>query len=154
VSTKLDSADRAYIAALVDSFAVLRVRDYRGTELPEVTIQGRRISALDWLAEVTGVKVVQVGKAYNRHQCSEHCPERHTHIESFTRRWQVTGARATVVLHGIEEHMRVQGRTARDLVEKGREIGYSTSVVNQMSALGWPIPELREQPRARVALVR
>lgn len=147
----LEVADLAYAAALVDSFAVLRVREYRGTGLPEVTIQGARIAALDWLAESTGVKVVVIGKGYNRHQCSEHCPERHTRIDSATRRWQVTGARATVVLAAIEPYLRTKGREARELIDAGRAIGYKGNVVVDMAALGWPIPELKDQPRARVS---
>lgn len=145
-------ADLAYAAALVDSFAVLRIREYRGTGLPEVTIQGKRIATLDWLAEVTGVKVVTIGKGYSRHQCSEHCPDRHTRIAASTRRWQLTGARATVVLANVAPYMRVQARTARDLVDAGVLIGYSTSVANELVALGWALPDLRPQPRARVEL--
>jgi hypothetical protein len=145
-------AELAYVAALIDTFGVLRVREFRSTDLPEVTIQGKRIAALDWLAEITGVSVVRVGKDYLRHQCSEHCPAKHTHIESFTRRWQLTGARATIVLHNVEPYMRLQGREARELVEAGRAIGYKGDVVNAMSRLGWDVPALREQPRARIAL--
>lgn len=152
MTVQLDAADLAYAAALIDSFAVLRVREYRGTGLPEVTIQGSRIAALDWLAGITGVKVVQIPKGYNRHQCSEHCPEKHTRIESETRRWQVTGARATVVLHNVQRFMRVQGREARDLVEAGQAIGYKGNVIGEMSRLGWEIPMLKEQPRARLVV--
>lgn len=150
----LSTADLAYAAALVDAFAVLRIRDVKGTELPEVTIQNSRITALDWLAETTGVKVVRIGKDYRQHRCADHCPDKHTHVEAVTRRWQVTGARAVIVLHAVEPFMRVQGRQARELVGTGRQNGYSTGVVNDMTRLGWAIPELREQPRARVQLVR
>jgi len=153
VSTKLEPAELAYAAALVDSFAVLRVRDYRGTGLPEVTIQGK-LAALDWLALITGVTVRTIPKSYSRHQCTEHCPDKHMRIESSSLRWQVTGARATIVLHGCAPFMRVQTRDAWKLIESGLAIGYKTDVVNDMTRRGWEIPDLREQPRARVALVR
>lgn len=149
--TPLPPADLAYAAALVDSFAVLTTRRVRETELPQVTIQGK-IAALPWLAELTGVKIIELVKGYDRHQCSEHCPDRHMRIESTTSRWQLTGARATVVLHSIEPYLRVQARTARSLVDAGTGIGFKTDVVNDMVRLGWTIPELREQPRARTAL--
>lgn len=149
----LTEPDLAYAAALVDSFAALRTRRAGDTELPEVTIQGK-IAALPWLAERTGVKIIEVTKGYNRHQCSDHCPQAHTRIESTTGRWVMTGARATIVLYNIAPFMHVQARRARDLVEAGQEIGYKTNVVNDMTRLGWMVPELREQPRARVELVR
>lgn len=148
----LPERDLAYVAALVDSLAVLRVREYRGTPLPEVTIQGARLAALDWLAGLTGVRVVVIGKDYTQHRCAAHCPDRHTHVQGRTRRWQLTGARATVVLAAVEPFMRVQGREARQLVEAGRAIGWKGNVVADMAALGWVVPELREQPRARLAL--
>lgn len=148
----LSQADLAYIAALLDAFALLRLRDVNGTSLPQVTIQSKRVASLDWLAEVTGVAVMGISKDFHRHQCTDHCPTKHTRIEAKTRRWQLTGARATIVLHAVEPFMRVQGREARLLVEEGLTIGYKTDVVNEMRALGWAIPELKEQPRARVAV--
>ena len=149
---KLAPADLAYAAALIDSFAVLTTRRVGEAELPQVTIQGK-VAALPWLAEVSGVKVIEVAKDYARHQCSEHCPDRHTRIESTTRRWQLTGARATVVLYSVEPYLRVQARTARGLVEVGQGLGFKTDVVNDMTRLGWTIPELRSQPRARIERV-
>lgn len=148
----MNPADLAYAAALIDSFAVLNVRDVHDTALPQVTIQGK-IAALGWLADITGVKVIEVTKGYNRHQCSEHCPDAHMRIESTTGRWVVTGARATIVLHNVAPYMRVQGADARRLVEAGQQIGYKTQVVNDMVRLGWAVPELRTQPRARIELV-
>lgn len=146
-------ADLSYAAALIDSFGTLKVREVHETLLPEVIIQGK-IAALPWLAEITGVKVIEIRKGYNRHQCTDHCPQAHTRIESLTGRWVVTGARATVVLHNVEPYMRVQARKARDLVEAGQAIGYKTNVVNDMIKLGWQVPDLRKQPRARMEMVQ
>lgn len=136
-------ADLAYVAALIDQFGRLSIRALpSGSEIPEVTIQNRRIAALDWLAEITGVSVVRVGKDYSRHQCSEHCPQKHTRVESETRRWQVSGAKATILLHNIEPYMRVQGVLARNLVWVGQRSGFKTNAVIEMAGLGWSIPEL------------
>lgn len=149
----LSPADLAYAAALVDTFATLKLRALpSGTDLPEVVLQGKRIAALDWLAAVTGSKVAVIGKDFHRHQCSEHCPDKHTRIESSTRRLVLSGARATIVLHALAPFMRVQGAEARRLADAGRVLGYKTNVVNDMRRLGWAVPELREQPRARVVL--
>lgn len=150
----MTDVDLSYVAALIDNFARLATRLIpSGTELPEVTIQNSRLVALDWLATVTGVGVTPVSKDYSRHQCSEHCPDRHSHIESLTRRWQLSGAKATIVLYNVEPFLRVQGVDARRLVDVGQGSGYKTNVVNEMSRLGWKIPELREQLRARVELI-
>lgn len=146
-------ADLAYVAALVDSFGALSVREVNGALLPQVTIQGSH-EVLPWLAEITGVKIIEIRKGYNRHQCTEHCPEAHTRIESLTGRWVLTGARATIVLYNVNGFMRVQARKARDLVEAGQGIGYKTNVVNDMKRLGWQLPDLRVQPRARLELAQ
>lgn len=149
----LSPADLSYVAALVDSFARLKVREVHETPLPEVTIQGR-IAALPWLADLTGVKIIEITKGYNRHQCTDHCPQAHTRIESLTGRWVLTGARATIVLFNVLPYLRVQRREALQLVGTGQTIGYKTNVVNDMKRLGWEAPDLRKQPRARVELAQ
>lgn len=149
----LSTSDLAYAAALIDSFGNLKTRRVGENELPEVIIQGK-IRTLPWLAYVTGVKLIEVTKGYSRHQCSQHCPTAHTEIVSISKRWVVTGARATIVLHNVEPFMRAHGREARALVEVGRQVGYRGNVINSMIELGWKIPDLREQPRARVPLTR
>lgn len=146
---RVQPEDLPYVAALIDNFGALRPRVANGNELPEIHIQGK-VPAMHWLAELTGVRVIDIEKSYNRHQCSEHCPAKHTHIVSMTGRWVVTGARATIVLHNVERFMRVQGRRARDLVAMGQAVGYKGNVINDMTRLGWEIPDLRPQPRARV----
>lgn len=149
-----DVADLAYVAALIDQFGRLKTRTVNDTELPEVLIQGR-IPALEWLAGLTGTRVVEINKAYARHQCSEHCPDRHTDIVSVTGRWVVTGARATVVLYNVGPFMRDEGKRhlASTLVWQGQTVGFKGNVVNDMAARGWAVPELRNQPRARIELV-
>lgn len=149
----LSTSDLAYAAALIDNFGKLKTRRVGERELPEVIIQGK-IRTLPWLAYITGVKLIEVSKGYHRHQCSQHCPTAHTEIVSVSNRWVLTGARATIVLHNVEPFMRAHGREARALVEVGQAVGYRGGVVNSMTTLGWKIPDLREQPRARVQLIR
>src|SRR5438105_3245627 len=105
-------ADKAYIAALVDTLGKLTSRVVHADELPVVTIQGKH-AVLPWLAEVTGVKAMRLAKSYDRHQCSQHCPSKHTGIESWSYRWQLTGARAAVLLANIEPYLRLQAADAR-----------------------------------------
>lgn len=147
----LSPADLSYVAAVVDNYAKLTTRVVHSDQLPVVTIQGK-LNVLHWLAEITGVSLMTLDKDYVRHQCTEHCPDKHMPIVSWTYRWQLTGARATVVLYNIEPFMRVQAREARDLVELGRTVGFKTNVVNDMTRLGWHAPDLRKQPRARLEI--
>lgn len=146
------ATDLAYTAALVDMHGALTVRAVRGTELPQITIQGK-FAVLPWLAEITGVKIIEVIKGYSKHQCSDHCPDRHMEIQSVSYRWQLTGTRAVVVLHNIEPFLRQAGPAARRLIDTGLSNGYQTTVANDMHARGWELPTLREQPRARVSLI-
>lgn len=133
--------DLAYVAALVDNLARLSVRTMSGTDLPQVTIQGRHPS-LPWLAEVTGVALVPVNRQYTRHVCTEHCPDAHSPIESSSRRWHLTGARATVVLWNLDPFLRNPevSREARRLVDVGRAAGRKGTTDADLARLGWELP--------------
>lgn len=133
--------DLAYAAALVDNLARLSARTVHGTELPQVTIQGKQ-PGLEWLAEITGVALIPVNRQYTRHVCSEHCPEAHSPIESRSRRWHLTGARATVVLWNLDPYLRnpEASREARRLVGVGLAAGYKGNVAVDLTRLGWELP--------------
>lgn len=141
MTTRLLPGDPPYIAALLDNHARLNIRTFAdGTELPTISIQGD-LPALEWLADVTGVTVQLIPKGYNRHQCSDHCPQAHTRVESTSRRWTLTGARATIVLQQVNIYMRVQDRDARRLADLGRGVGFKPATVADMEAHGWTVPE-------------
>lgn len=141
--------DFAYAAGLIDALGVLTLRAQPGTlsDLPVVTISGNPV-AVGWLAERTGTKVVQTKRDYTRHRCTEHCPEAHDQIVSTSSRWSVTGTRATIVLHTVMPYLRAQHEMATELVARGLTIGWKGSVVADMTALGWSVPELKTQPRS------
>lgn len=139
--TVLADADLAYVAALVDTLGKLTTRVVNRDELPVVTIQGKH-EVLPWLAEVTGVKIMRLGKDYTRHQCAEHCPEKHMDIKSWTYRWQLTGSRAVTLLAAIEPYLRLQGREARRLVEVGRAAAFKPATAADMARRGWVVPVL------------
>lgn len=147
---RLSVGELAYAAALVDTLAVLKTREVNGTRLPEVTINARYGDALRWLGETTGSRVSTIARDYYRGACASHCPEAHVHIVSTSGRWSVTGVKATIVLHNLLPHMRVQRDEAADLVRAGQAIGYKGHVVEAMRSRGWVIPDLKPQPRSRV----
>ena len=129
-------ADKAYIAALIDSLGKLTSRVVHRDELPVVSIQGKH-AVLPWLAEVTGVRVMELEKNYTRHQCTEHCPDKHMPIESWTYRWQVTGARAAVVLSNVEPYLRLQAAGARRLIDMAQAVEFKPPTVQDMLDRGW-----------------
>ena len=146
----LDVPQLAYAAALVDTLAVLSLREVNGTQLPNVAINARHSDALSWLGEMTGTRLSTITRDYHRGACAAHCPDAHVHIVSTSGRWVVTGVKATITLHNLLPFLRVQRVAAIDLVTAGQTIGWKGHVVEQMRAAGWSIPELRPQPRSRV----
>ena len=147
----LSPADIAYCAALLDNLAALRTRDFQGSELPVVQISGRH-GVLPWLGEITGTRVIPTRRAYTKHNCTAHCPDRHADITSESARWSITGMRATIVLAACEPFMRVQAVDARRLIDLGMQVQYQGQVVVDMRERGWPIPELEPHVRARVPI--
>lgn len=148
----LAQTDISYCAAVIDNNAALRSRALGSSLLPVIQISGR-YPALDWLGEITGTKVIETSRGYTRHNCTEHCPQRHAHIKSESRRWSVTGMRATIVLTSVLPYLKYQRDQAEALIEQGLSVHYQGQVVNEMASLGWKIPDLPEHPRARVSLV-
>lgn len=147
----LGVAELGYVAAVIDNLAALRTRDLGPSVLPVVQVSGR-YGALSWLGEITGTKIIPTNRRYTRHNCTEHCPDRHAEIVSSSARWSLTGMRATIVLAAVEPYLRVQAARARELIDAGLGVQFQTTVVNDMAQLGWPIPALEPHPRARFPL--
>lgn len=144
--------EKAYLAALIDNFAVLRTSPAGDTDLPYIAISSsRRPEMMEFLGKVTGVKPIRSSRKYTRHNCTEHCPSSHQKIDSWNVTWAVRGVKATIMLYNLLPYLRVQKSMARKLIRAGRTIGYKGQTVNDMVRLGWEIPDLKPQPRGRVA---
>lgn len=152
MTKRLDVRDLAYAAALIDTLGVLSLREVGPSQLPNVAIQGRFVETLRWLGDKTDTKLSTIARDFTRSACADHCPQPHVHIKSTSVRWVITGVKATIVLHNLAPFMRVQREAALTMVEAGRGIGYKGQVVEAMRAMGWDIPELKKQPRARVSV--
>lgn len=150
----MKDAECAYAAGLIDALGVLSLRVQPGTlsDLPSVVVSGNPV-AVGWLAARTGTSVVTVKRDYTRHRCTEHCPEAHDAVKSLSSRWSVTGTRATIVLYNVLPFLTAQHEAASELVAAGLSIGWKGQVVEDMKALGWVIPTLKTQPRARPRVV-
>lgn len=142
VRSLIEETDLAYVAALIDGFALLRVRTTsEGTELPVISISSPKVEMLNVLGKMTGIKPFATNRAYDKHRCSEHCEAKHEHIVSTSNRWQITGAKATVVLCAIRPYLRVKGSEAEELIHVGLGAPYKPATLSKTADLGWPMPE-------------
>jgi len=136
----MDTATLAYVAAVVDTFANLRLRQVERAQLPEVQVNCPNLALLEWLGEITGTTPFTTKRDYMRHGCAQHCEEAHQHIKSRSGRWGVTGVRATVLLINIEPHLRFRRAEALDLIEHGMAVGWKSHTAKSMADLGWAVP--------------
>lgn len=134
-----------YVAAVIDSTAVIRTREASGVVYPHVQINGGNTALLRFLAEATGMRMVVTRRDYTRAGCSEHCAEKHQHIVSVSGRWMVSGAKATVVLAASLPYLRLQRDTALEALSVGLAAPYKPASLRKMRELGWPIPEFNQR---------
>lgn len=139
-TTGLTVTDLAYVAALIDTRATFTSRQVRDTVLPQVAISGKPFPVLQWLGDITGVRVVPTEREYVKAGCAEHCLEKHQHIKSASGRWCVAGVKATVVLAAVQPYLRLQPAEVDELLAVGLKAGRKNATVEKMRALGWPIP--------------
>lgn len=133
----LPDSTLGYIAGVIDAIGRLRARETTGALLPEVSVSSPRLDMLTFLAQRTGVRVVEVRRDYARFGCDEHCDQRHLHVHSHTGRWQVSGYRATIVLANLLPHLQRHRLDAGQLITLGLAAGHKASVGRSMIALGW-----------------
>jgi hypothetical protein len=141
----LNHTDLAYFAGLLDALARLRtIRSSDRTRLPVVAISSPNLGLLHHCARQTGVKVTAVNRDYLRLGCDQHCTERHLHVASSTGRWQVAGARATVVLFACLPFLVDLHDDAEHLLRLGLTAPKKPQTVAAMRRLGWPALPARE----------
>lgn len=140
--TTLAPDDLAYIAGVLDSQGSIAVRTTAdGTELPQLSVCGPNVQMLQWLGALSGVRPIVTTRAYSKAGCAEHCKDKHLHVTSRSGRWQVSGAKATVILAAVRPFLRWQGAEAAAAVEMGLSAPFKSATPEKMRALGWPVPE-------------
>lgn len=145
---RLRAVDLAYVAALVDAAAVVRIRRTRdSTELPYVAISTPDLALLTYFADLTGVGAVPTRRQFVKAGCAVHCAERHVHVTSTSGRWSVTGVRATVLLAAVRPYLRFKTATADVALAVGLAAPRKPATLGKMTELGWPAP--REWRRTR-----
>lgn len=134
--------DDRYIAGVLDVAARISVvQTTTGTELPDVAISSPDFALLDLLAQWSGVTAFITHRTYDRHRCAEHCKSAHQHVVSRSGRWNVKGAKATIILAACEKHMHLQRDAARDAIKVGLAAPFKLATVRKMVELGWELPE-------------
>jgi hypothetical protein len=138
----LETGDLAYLAGVLDTRAVVRVRVLpgNGTVLPYVAMSCGDAELLRWLGEISGVKSIVTSRDYDKHRCLEHCERAHEHIRSVSGRWSLTGVRATVVLVATRPWVRFGEEKWDRGIAAGLAAPRKEGVLRKMTALGWPVP--------------
>ena len=140
----LDQGTKAYLAGMIDTIGIIRVREMKNTPpLPYVGINTANKQMVDFAAGITDAKVTEVTRKYNKMQCTEHCtPDAHTHVDSTTYRWSVTGVKATILLSNIKPYLIFKTTDAIEALKAGLEANYKPATYRKMKVLGWEIPDL------------
>lgn len=135
--------ERVYMAALLDTMGNLNVRiTAEGTEIPEITISTPNKQVHGYLQGMTGAKGFKIKRTYHRANCKDHCTEKHSSVTARSLRWQVTGARATMLLNEVVEHMRFKREEAEELLNLGINAPHKPYTITKMASLGWTIPKV------------
>ena len=141
-SGTVDQGELAYLAGVLDTRAIVRTRLVGGSHhlLPYVAVSSPDGEVLDWLSQITGVKMVVTTRSFDKHRCLEHCTIAHEHVTSVSGRWSVSGSRATVVLVATRPWVRFQESAWDSAIAVGVGALRKDKVVQKMEGLGWPLP--------------
>lgn len=137
----MDERTIVYVAAVLDSAAVIRTREASGVTYPYLALSGSNTPLLRLLGGLSGMRVVVTKRSYAKAGCAEHCKEKHLHVTSESGRWSVSGAKATVILAAVLPYLRLQVDDARAALLVGLRAPFKPATLRQMERLGWPIPE-------------
>jgi hypothetical protein len=136
----MDPEQLAYVAGLLDAIGRIRVRELaNGTRLASVGISSPNMPLLRHMAELTGVGLTTVQRDYQRLGCGEHCQKPHLHVVSVTGRWEVTGARAQVVLRATRPYLVTRAADADHALAVAEDAPRKGATLRKMADLGWAL---------------
>lgn len=132
----------AYVAGVIDARGHLEANKRHGVAQPRIRVTTKRVALLNYLARVTGTKVVRDDRGYERRGCSEHCTDAHVHIVRQSAQWTVDSSRATIVLFNIQPYVVANKTEVGALLRIGLQ-SYPAArgnTADRMAALGWLLP--------------
>ncbi|HEV7950568.1 MAG TPA: hypothetical protein VGP24_12445 [Glaciihabitans sp.] len=140
----LELAKLAYLAGVLDTQGGIKRRAVKsGVELPMVYVHRSDVRVLQHLADLTGTKVTHTARAYAKHGCSVHCPDKHQHVTSHGGRWSLTGVRATVFLWNVRPYLVFLAEEAAAAITLGLSSPFKPATPQRMAELGWELPDFR-----------
>lgn len=134
-----------YVAGVIDCRGHVEISLRHDKPQPRVSVTTRRIDVLLHLAAITGTKVSEDTRGYERRPCGEHCDGRHQHVVRQSAKWRVDSARATVVLWNVLPHVVGQVDKVRNALLAGLAAwpALRGDTGRQMARLGWELPPVR-----------
>lgn len=149
--------DLAWMAGVVDLKGRLIYKNNRTRRTRQITltVDSKEHLVVRRLCGMTGTKpefrkTSPLSKELLRRNCTEHCPEAHTHVDNDWQygsiRWTITGASMVVVLDDIEKYITVD-RGYREAIDEvladvsleGRGSIAVVSSLFRLYELGWTI---------------
>lgn len=91
--------DIAYLAGIIDA------RAHVEPERTRLTVTTKRLNILEHLGKCTGVQPIIISREYNKRGCSEHCEERHQHVQQSSPYWSVRGLRAFIIADNVYPYL-------------------------------------------------
>jgi len=163
----MEEWEKAWAAAMIDSRGHLIHRRNRqraaGSEQITLMIETKHHEIAERLSAMTGTKPEPQefrppSEDIIRRGCTEHCPEPHVHVDSFTSmptvtRWAVTGASAAIVLWNLRPYMATTrepwdwalDQILRQLKMTGQGSGAIKESARRLKRIGWTLPPIMEQ---------
>lgn len=150
-----------WMAGIVDLKGRIATKQNKTRVTPQVTlyVESKELSIIRSLSEMTGtrpeMKAAEEVPAFMRHQCVEHCPEKHTHVAGSggflprTGRWTISGAAMVVVLYNLKPFLVVDknwdlimDQVFNVTVSNGRGFMAVKTALIRLRDLGWELPIL------------
>lgn len=140
----ITDTDKAWLAGVIDSRATFTVQ--LAKNMPDIILTprvGEDMQLFEYAAWMMGMPDIKPWRAKDRsawrYQCSEHCPEAHTHIIYGQRQGRLTlsGSRLLVVHQGVNAYTVTAILDKAAIQTWGSMTGYQDRVRRPLDALGW-----------------
>jgi hypothetical protein len=122
-------------------------------------VETKQLSVIKELNRLTGTKVElhtpRVVRDFMRKKCTEHCPEKHSHVEELyphafpsSARWTITGSAIAIILTNVADYL-TDKKNYPELIDKiidqtvlsGQGSARTLASIRRLSLLGWTLPE-------------
>jgi hypothetical protein len=148
-----------WMAGVIDMKGRIVFKNNKTRVTPQVTlyVESKDLSIIRALSEMTGTRPelkapTEMPTMFIRHNCAEHCPEAHTHVNPMmpqVARWTISGAALVVVLYNLMPFLvtdrgwqETNDQIVNMTVSSGRGFKAVSTSLRRLEALGWDLPLL------------